>query len=636
MRSALPNAAFIGFTGTPLMAGEERTKEVFGEYVSIYNFKESVDDSNTVPLYYENRIPELQLTNDNLTDDIAEICERADLDDDQERKLEKEFAREYHLLTRDDRLDRIGEDIVAHYMGRGVLAKAMVISVDKATAVRTFDKVQQHWKTAIAKLRKEVDAADPMDRPELEARLKFFEETDMAVVVSSAQNEIEEFKAKGLDIAVHRKRMVKEDLETKFKNSEDPLRIVFVCAMWITGFDVPSCSTIYLDKPMKNHTLMQTIARANRVWWDKQNGLIVDYVGVFRNLQMALAIYGTAQVEAEPGASPVHQKDELVNQLGATISTTTDYCMERGVNPATIHDARGFERVKLVEDAVAAFVVNDDTRRGYLSRAGYVDSLFKSLLPDAAAGEFGPTCKVFRVIADKIRSEVPPVDITEVMAEIEALLDQSIGAEGYLMPSVADQGRYVDLSQIDFEALRDKFEGSRKPVEVQKLRAKLTFKLARMIKLNRTRIDFLEEFQKMIDEYNSGAINVQVFFDKLLVFAKRLDAEEKRGIAEQLNEEELVIFDLLMKPEVDLTAREKAEVKKVAKALLEKLKKEKLVLDWRKQQTTRAMVLTTIKDVLDQLPRAYSKELYEKKCDAVYQHFYDSYLGQGRSVYAAN
>ena len=638
MRSALPNAAFIGFTGTPLMAGEERTKEVFGEYVSIYNFKESVDDQNTVPLYYENRIPELQLTNANLTDDIADICERADLDDDQERKLEKEFAREYHLITRDDRLDRIGEDIVAHYMGRGVLAKAMVISVDKATAVRTFDKVQQHWRTAIAKTRKEVAAADPMDRPELEARLKFFEETDMAVVVSSAQNEIEEFKQKGLDIKVHRRRMVNEqpDLETKFKNSDDPLRIVFVCAMWITGFDVPSCSTIYLDKPMKNHTLMQTIARANRVWRDKQNGLIVDYVGVFRNLQKALAIYGTTQGEPDPEASPVHKKEELVNQLRETISATAAFCLERNVNPATIQEARGFERVKLVEDAVAAFVVNDDTRRGYLSRAGYVDGLFKSLLPDTAANEFGPICKVFRVIADKIRSEIPPVDIAEVMAEIEALLDQSIGAEGYLMPPVSDPNRYVDLSQIDFEALRDKFEGSRKSVEVQKLRAKLTFKLARMIQVNRTRIDFLEEFQKMIEDYNNGAINVQIFFDKLLVFAKRLDAEEKRGIAEQLSEEELVIFDLLTKPDVMLTNLESAEVKKVAKVLLEKLKKEKLVLDWRKQQTTRAMVLTTIKDVLDQLPRVYTKDLYEQKCDTVYQHFYEAYLGQGKSVYSAN
>ncbi|MGA2136537.1 MAG: type I restriction enzyme endonuclease domain-containing protein [Bryobacteraceae bacterium] len=222
------------------------------------------------------------------------------------------------------------------------------------------------------------------------------------------------------------------------------------------------------------------------------------------------------------------------------------------------------------------------------------------------------------------------------MAEIEALLDQSIGAEGYAMPPVADRNRYVDLSQIDFEALRDKFEGSRKTVEVQKLRAKLTFKLARMIQVNRTRIDFLEEFQRMIDEYNSGAINVQVFFDRLLLFAGRLDTEEKRGIAEQLTEEELVVFDLLTKTDIVLTDEEVAEVKKVAKSLLAKLKQEKLVLDWRKQQTTRAMVFTTIKDILDELPRAYSKEVYERKCDAVYQHFYESYMGQGKSLYAVN
>ena len=251
MRSALPNAAFIGFTGTPLMAGEERTKEVFGEYVSVYNFKESVDDQNTVPLYYENRIPEVQLVNEDLNEEMAAIIEAADLDDDQQAKLERNFKQEYQLITREDRLERIGEDIVAHYMGRGVLAKAMVISIDKATAVRTFDKVRKHWKVAIAKLHEDVAQADPMDKPELERRLQFFENTDMAVVVSQSQNEIEEFKNKGLDIATHRKRMVKEDLETKFKKDDDPLRIVFVCAMWITGFDVPSCSTIYLDKPMK-------------------------------------------------------------------------------------------------------------------------------------------------------------------------------------------------------------------------------------------------------------------------------------------------------------------------------------------------------------------------------------------------
>ena len=637
MRSALPNAAFIGFTGTPLMAGEERTKEVFGEYVSVYNFKESVDDENTVPLYYENRIPEVQLVNEDLNEEMAAIIEAADLDDDQQAKLERNFKREYQLLTREDRLERIGEDIVAHFMGRGVLAKAMVISIDKATAVRTYDKVRKHWQNGIGKLRSELAAADPMDKPELERRLQFFENTDMAVVVSQSQNEIEEFKKKGLDIATHRKRFVKEDLETKFKNPDDPLRIVFVCAMWITGFDVPSCSTIYLDKPMKNHTLMQTIARANRVFRDKQNGLIVDYVGVFRNLQKALAIYGAPQDGGGPADTPIHDKSELVRQLRQAIATTTAFCMERKIDPAKIRDAREYPREKLKEDAVAALVVNDETRSQYLNMAAAVDSIFKSLLPDAAAHEFGPVCNVFKVVAEKIRSELPVVDISAVMADVEALLNKSIAASGYVMPPVSnDPSRYIDLSQIDFEALRAQFEKSRKPVEVQKLRAKIALKLALMVKLNKTRMDFLEEFQKLIDEYNSGSSNVETFFAKLMAFTKKLNDEEKRGISEQLTEEELVLFDLLTKPNITLTKQETVEVKKVARSLLEKLKQEKLVLDWRKQQTTRAMVLITIQAILNELPRAYSKELYEEKCDTVYQHFYEAYLGQGKSVYAGN
>jgi type I restriction enzyme R subunit len=243
---------------------------------------------------------------------------------------------------------------------------------------------------------------------------------------------------------------------------------------------------------------------------------------------------------------------------------------------------------------------------------------------------------VFKIVAEKIRSELPVVDISAVMADVEALLNKSIAAGGYVMPPVSnDPSRYIDLSQIDFEALREQFQNGRKTIEAQKLRAKIAVKLAMMVKLNRTRIDFLEEFQKMIDEYNAGSANVETFFAKLMAFTNKLSDEEKRGIAEQLTEEELVIFDLLTKPDVSLTKQETAEVKKVARSLLEKLKQEKLVLDWRKQQTTRAMVFTTIKDILDQLPRAYTKELYEAKCDVVYQHFYEAYLGQGKSVYAS-
>jgi len=630
MRNALPNAAFIGFTGTPLIAGEERTKEVFGDYVSIYNFKQSIDDGNTVPLYYENRIPELQLTNDNLRDDIAAIIDDAELDEDQQAKLEREFAREYHLITREERLDRIAEDIVAHYTGRGVLAKAMVISIDKATAVRMYDKVQKHWKAALTKLEASVARASD-DKDELEKRLNFLRATDMAVVVSSSQNEIEEFKKKGLDIAKHRKRMVKEDLETKFKKPDDPLRIVFVCAMWITGFDVPSCSTIYLDKPLKNHTLMQTIARANRVWRDKLNGLIVDYVGIFRNLQKALAIYGTARGGAA-GESPIKDKSELVDELADAIAEATTFSEERGVDPAAIRDATGFDREKLKDDAVAAFVINDETRRRFLQLAGNVDRLFKSLLPDVAANEYAPICKVFSVIAAKIKIDIPATDISEVMSDVASLLDYSIATQGYVIKA-SETTNYIDLSQIDFDALRSKFDKGRKATEAQKLRSQIAQNLTRMVRLNRTRIDFLQEFQKMIDEYNSGASNIETWFAKLTAFARKLSEEEKRGISEQLTEEELVIFDLLTKPEIKLTKAEEQQVKKVAKDLLATLKRERLVLDWKKRQTTRAAVLVTIETVLDQLPRAYTPELYEQKCQSVYQHVFDSYQEQNKSLY---
>ncbi len=229
------------------------------------------------------------------------------------------------------------------------------------------------------------------------------------------------------------------------------------------------------------------------------------------------------------------------------------------------------------------------------------------------------------------------MDISAVMGEVEELLNRSIAAGGYTMPPVSnDPARYIDLSQIDFEALKEQFNKGRKTIEAQKLRARIAVKLAQMVKLNRTRMDFLEEFQRMIDEYNAGSSNVEAFFAKLMAFTKRLNAEEKRGLAEQLTEEELVVFDLLTKPEMALTKQETAEVKKVAKSLLEKLKREKLVLDWRKQQTTRATVFTTIAEILDQLPRAYTKEIYEQKCDAVFQHVYEAYMGQGKSVYAVN
>ncbi|NTU49764.1 MAG: DUF559 domain-containing protein, partial [Desulfobulbaceae bacterium] len=267
MRAALPRAMFLAFTGTPLIAGEERTKDVFGDYVSIYDFQQSVEDGATVPLFYENRTPELQLVNPDLNDDIYQLIEDAELDPEQEGKLERELSRQYHILTRDDRLETVAQDIVRHFLGRGFIGKAMVVSIDKATALKMHDKVKRHWAAELERVRDELGRYDLAEerKLELQSRMRVLETTDMALIVSPGQNEIQQMQKLGLDIEPHRRRMVESQpgLDEKFKDPEDPLRIVFLCAMWLTGFDAPSCSTVYLDKPMRNHTLMQTIARAN-------------------------------------------------------------------------------------------------------------------------------------------------------------------------------------------------------------------------------------------------------------------------------------------------------------------------------------------------------------------------------------
>ncbi len=384
MRTALPNAGFLAFTGTPLIVGEEKTRQVFGDYISVYDFQQSVADGATVPLYYENRIPELQLVNDNLNEDMERLLEEAELDEAQEKMLEREFAREYHLITRDDRLEAVAKDLVTHFTGRGFQGKAMMVCIDKATAIRMYNKVRKHWGDKITALQAEWTGADDDARRDIEECIARMKETDMAVVVSQGQNEIGEMAEKGLDISPHRKRIVEEDLETKFKKPDDPFRLVFVCAMWMTGFDVPSCSTLYLDKPMRNHTLMQTIARANRVYPGKVSGLIVDYAGVFRNLERALAIYGAG----DGGDKPVEDKAALVAALRQALGETRGLCQEQGVNLAAIQTADGFARVGLLDDAVEALVTSEEIKIRYLDLANTVQRLYKAVLPDPAAREF--------------------------------------------------------------------------------------------------------------------------------------------------------------------------------------------------------------------------------------------------------
>ena len=630
-----PKAGFIGFTGTPLIKGEEeRTREVFGDYVSVYDFAQSIEDGATVPLYYENRIPEVQLTNQELNRDLEELLEAAELDEDQERKLEREFGREYHIITREDRLEAIARDLVAHFTGRGYRGKAMMVCIDKATAVRMYDKVQAHWKAEIARLKaalaKAGEVKDGDTREAILARIGLMESTDMAVVVSQGQNEIEDLKQKGLDIVPHRQRMLKEALDEQFKAADGKLRLVFVCAMWITGFDVPTCSTIYLDKPMRAHTLMQTIARANRVAPGKESGLIVDYVGIFRALQSALATYARPTVGGGTG-SPILDKAELVAALQVALNEAAGFAQVRGVTLETIAAAQGFVRIGLIDDAVEAFLATEADKKHYLQLASRVARLFKAILPDPLANELAPLAVLVSYLAAKVHAETDPPDISAVMGDVEQLLNDSIATEGYRIGPASNPQALVNLSEIDFEALQAKFAQGHKRTEAEKLKRLIEGKLAQMVAANHSRMELAEKFQALIDEYNAGSQNIEAFFEELKKFARALTQEEQRAVAEGLTEEELALFDILTKPEPVLTKAEEAEVKKVCRELLATLKREKLVLDWREKQQAKAGVMQTLRMEMRRLPAKFTKDIRVEKAARAYAHVYDRYPASGHS-----
>jgi type I restriction enzyme, R subunit len=639
MRAALPNALFLAFTGTPLIAGEARTREVFGDYVSIYDFQQSVEDGATVPLFYENRTPELQLVNPDLNEAIYQLIEETDLDPEQEAALERELGRQYHILTRDDRLETVAADIVRHFIGRGFVGKAMVVSIDKATALRVHDKVRKYWvaetektKTELKRLSNYRTTGVQAQIQELRERLEILTTTDMALIVSAAQNEIAQMKKLGLDIEPHRARMNAEALDERFKDTEDPLRLVFVCAMWLTGFDAPSCSTIYIDKPMRNHTLMQTIARANRVFPGKHSGTIVDYANVFASLEKALAIYGAGK----DGTRPLKDKQKLVDELREAITQATIFCFNHGVILEKIEQLQtgDMARLQSIDDAVNSLISPDPLRSEFLSHRRLVTTLYDAVKPDVAALEFVGRVAVINAISDAISGKLnpTPTDISAVMGQISLLLDKSITGI-----SIRDDGSpKLNLSKIDFEALSKRFKESKsKNTELEILKAAVRAQVDKLIRLNKTRIDFREKFEELIENYNSGSRSIEQVFEDLLNLTRTLSEEQQRHVRENMSEEELVVFDILTRPAPELTADERAEVKKVSRELLTKLK-QLTILNWRQKAAARSQLRLTIEDVLDNgLPRVYSKETYKEKCSKVFEHFYENYPDQSVSIYAA-
>ena len=580
MRDALPNASFIGFTGTPLFKDDEITKRIFGDYVSKYDFKRSIEDGATVPLYYENRGEKLKLENPKIDEQIKNKIAEFDLDDDQEEKLKSLFKREYPILTAEKRLRSIARDVVEHFNTRGYKGKAMFIALDKVTAVRMHNYIVEAWETYLENELTIINSI--VDEAAQDRRMKdwrWSKETEIAVVVSEEQNEIDKFRQWGLDIEAHRLKMKERDLEQQFKDKEHPFRIAIVCAMWITGFDVPGLSTLYLDKPLKSHTLMQAIARANRVHKGKNNGLIVDYIETYKSLLEALAIYGASSERPDDKDStdrPVKPLEELRADLEEVIKATELFLEnECGYQLSKVYNSEDFAQIKALKQACEKVSKSDETKKKFGILAREVFKKYKALMPDKSVYDYASKRDAINAIYSMFTQKVRKADITHLVKQVQDLVNESISTFDIALEKVEDFGSKVDLSGLNFKKIEEEFlklEGS-KNIAVQSLKDRVEKKLNKMLDQNPLRINFYERYQEIINEYNLGLEyrEIRKIFDDLLLLYGELSIEEKRAIREELTEEELTIFDYLSKNK-EIGDTEKAKLKAIAQQLLEKLR----------------------------------------------------------------
>lgn len=655
LRAALPNASFIGFTGTPLIKGEEHhTRTVFGEYISTYDFQRAVEDNATVPLYYDARGEYLHVATSEFNERIAERLSDFDTQDvDVQQRLERELARDYHVFTAPKRMDQIAADFVEHYSTGWEGGKAMFVCIDKLTAVKMHDLVVAKWQARCDALETEIDrAASVEEAQELRRKLVWMRETRIAVIVSQEQGEVERFRKNKLDILPHR-RLMEEGFpspdgkhgiapEIAFKQKDHPFRVAIVCAMWLTGFDVPTLDTLYLDKPLKAHTLMQAIARANRVAAGKTNGLIVDYCGILKNLRSALATFAGQGDEGHgnkpANADPTENNRKLLDLLQESLDLVDDFFADsefafREV-VAAIQGASGLQRTAILGRALVAALEavnrNDLTRKTFELQARAVFSRFHAAIritPDIY--QYRDARDVVDLIYKRLQHDRDQADISGVMDALRSIVDE------FIVP--LSGGRVAtplyDISAIDFERLRREFQArKRKNTDVQDLKAHLARKLLALLNRNPSRIDFQARYEEIVREYNSehDSVTIEQTFEALLRFAQSLGEEESRAIREGLTEEALALFDILRRGKESLGQTEILRLKKVAKELLATLKAERLRVEhWREREQTRDAVRQQIHDFLYSdttgLPDTYGIEEIERLTTDVFLHVYRAY-----------
>lgn len=628
MMKLLPTAARIGFTGTPLLSSDNITARTFGGYVSVYDFKRAVEDGATVPLYYENRGEKiLDLHNPEITNRILDAIENADLDVNQQDKLESEFAKEIHLLTAEPRLRSIARDFVRHYSDLWTSGKCMFVCLNKVTCVRMYNYVQEYWKEEIKILKASLKYASQQETLELERKIKWMEETEMAVVISQEQNEIQTFKKWNLDIKTHRKKMEKRELDKEFKDPKNPFRVVFVCAMWLTGFDVKCLSCLYLDKPLKAHTLMQTIARANRVSEGKSNGLIIDYIGIVKALRKALADY-TANATGNGGFDPTIDKKELITRILETIEKVDEFLKENDFDLEMLINAYDFMKLSYLQEAANAVCGSIEDKKTFTTYASELKRLMKYTDRDDINAHTRKQYEAIAAIYAELQKKRKHINTTDLMIEINGIISEYV--EIQQTPNVVRESpRRFDISAIDFDLLRREFAKVRKKNLVLKdLEEVIQQKLDNMILSNPNRINYYERYQHIIDEYNSeqDRATIEKTFMELMDLANQMGEEEQRYVREGFtSDEELSLYDMLFRD--DLTKADIKILKEMSASLLHKIKDKISELDhWTDKQETKAAIDNLIRDTLwAELPECYDEVSISMYRQQIYEYIYTRY-----------
>ena len=646
MRLALPNAAFIGFTGTPLFKQDEITKRIFGDYVSRYDFKRSEEDGATVKLVYENRGEKLGVARTDLNDRIAAKIEEAELDPDQEALLDKLLGQDYEVITADERLDKLAADFVEHCTTRWESGKSMLICIDKITCARMHQLIAPRWQAKTASVRAAADAkraeaqaagnetsraALEEEARQLAAQAARLDETIVEIIISEAQNEVKNFAKWGFDIIPHRAVMKqgfettdgqRVDVETAFKNPAHPFRVAIVCAMWLTGFDVECLSTLYIDKPMKAHNLMQAIARANRVYPGKDFGLIVDYNGMLKSLREALAQYALGD-DGGGDDEIVAPIEERVQALIEAIEATEAHLRGLGFDPATLVGSTGFARIKGLKDAVEAVYSSDEAKRRFEILARQVFVRFKALLMEPSAFAYAERHDNIEAIYKKLTERRDTADVTELLKELHRIVNEAIRTQA--PGDDQAEGLTFDLSRIDMEKLRDEFATKvrHKATALQDIREIVEQKLDEMLARNPLRMDYQQKYEEIVNDYNreKDRVTIEETFRRLMELMDELDAEQKRAIDEGLNEDELALFDLLKKDDLAKTERER--VKQASRNLLASIKARLSELDrfWEKEQTKADVKVFILNEVYDSLPTPpFTAEEKSAVAAAVYSH----------------